>query len=208
MEQNQNPPVFSKRSVWHIVRVIYYMIRKSLSKKKFIVDFNIMLQRGKIAGKAIQNLITFNSTHHHSRQLPESAGVAGGEYEFSCSNTPTYNFSSLIKRKFTCAHAPPTQEDDVATMNAVKVVLEMLNNNNGNGNNSNNINNDEVVMGSYSNSPVGYLGRNAASVRQLRITDSPFPVKDVNDGIVDKAAEAFIDKFYKDLKKQKGLHGF
>ena len=41
-------------------------------------------------------------------------------------------------------------------------------------------------------------------VRQLRITDSPFPLKDIDeDSEVDKAAEEFIERFYNDLKKQK-----
>ena len=41
-------------------------------------------------------------------------------------------------------------------------------------------------------------------VRQLRVTDSPFPIKDTDeDPQVDKAAEEFIRKFHKDLKLQK-----
>lgn len=43
-------------------------------------------------------------------------------------------------------------------------------------------------------------------VRQLRVTDSPFPLKDDGDahsGLVDKAAEEFIKNFYKDLTLQK-----
>ncbi|KAG6415794.1 hypothetical protein SASPL_123212 [Salvia splendens] len=42
-------------------------------------------------------------------------------------------------------------------------------------------------------------------VRQLRITDSPFPVTDAEaeaDNFVDEAAEEFIAKFYDDLKRQ------
>lgn len=40
-------------------------------------------------------------------------------------------------------------------------------------------------------------------VRQLRITDSPFPLRDVDeDSHVDEAAEEFIMKFYKELKQQ------
>lgn len=40
-------------------------------------------------------------------------------------------------------------------------------------------------------------------VRQLRITDSPFPLRDVEeDSHVDEAAEEFISKFYKDLRRQ------
>lgn len=45
-------------------------------------------------------------------------------------------------------------------------------------------------------------------VRQLRITDSPFPLKDEGDSQVDKAAEEFIKKFYKDLKLQKNSTAF
>lgn len=42
-------------------------------------------------------------------------------------------------------------------------------------------------------------------VRQLRVTDSPFPLKDNEevDAQVDKAAEEFIKNFYKELKQQK-----
>lgn len=40
-------------------------------------------------------------------------------------------------------------------------------------------------------------------VRQLRITDSPFPLKEEGDSQVDKEAEEFIKRFYKDLKLQK-----
>lgn len=42
------------------------------------------------------------------------------------------------------------------------------------------------------------------AVRQLRVTDSPFPVKDNEENPqVDKDAEEFIKKFYKDLKQQR-----
>lgn len=41
-------------------------------------------------------------------------------------------------------------------------------------------------------------------VRQLRITDSPFPLKseEDDDNYVDKAAEEFIKRFYKELRRQ------
>ena len=40
-------------------------------------------------------------------------------------------------------------------------------------------------------------------VRQLRVTDSPFPVgEEDKDNQVDKAAEDFIKRFYKELRKQ------
>ena len=73
-------------------------------------------------------------------------------------------------------------------MNAVKAVLEMLN--------------SEVAspaLPGFGRSPM---------VRQLRITDSPFPLKDIDgDGEVDKAAEEFIERFYNELKRQKNMDG-
>ncbi|KAJ4866785.1 hypothetical protein Rs2_51684 [Raphanus sativus] len=48
------------------------------------------------------------------------------------------------------------------------------------------------------------------AVRQLRVTDSPFPLDDGgdHDHVVDKAAEEFIKKFYKTLscKRRWGTH--
>ncbi|KAF2285227.1 hypothetical protein GH714_039053 [Hevea brasiliensis] len=56
-----------------------------------------------------------------------------------------------------------------------------------------------MVLPGFGKSPI---------VRQLRITDSPFPLKDEGDSQVDKAAEEFIKKFYKDLKLQKTSSAF
>lgn len=166
-----------------------------------MVDLNMMLKRGKIASaKAIGNLMFHHNHHHggHKSHVPSRVGAR--EYEFSCSNTPNYAFPALhfTKRKsnntsyhnfFACTHAPATIEDDEAgTINAVKVVLEMLNNN--------------EMMVEASPALPGF-GRTPLA-RQLRITDSPFPLRGADDdnGYVDKAAEEFIKKFYKDLKKQ------
>ena len=186
-----NIPVIAKR-VWNMVRVVFFMLRKGISKGKLMMDLNMVLKRrGKLAGKAIANLMF----HHHSNPLRFSASR---EYEFSCSNTPNNHFFPIGKRHrhshshfFACAHAPPTHDDDVVTGNAVKAVLEMLNNNN---------NNNEVMVEASPALP-GF-GR-SPMVRQLRVTDSPFPLRDDDkDDQVDKAAEEFIKRFYKDLRKQ------
>ncbi|XP_044485050.1 uncharacterized protein LOC123210642 [Mangifera indica] len=192
MEQQQNLPVIAKR-IRSMVRVVFFMLRKGLSKRKLMVDFNMMLKRGKIAGKALSNLL-----HHHSHHHVSPFVAPPNEYEFSCSNTPNYTFPfHLNKRKghyhhfFGCAHAPSVHDDDIATANAVKVVLEMFNNN------------DMVVEASPALPGFGQ----SPFVRPLRITDSPFPLRDVDEdnGYVDKAAEEFIKKFYKELKKQKKM---
>ncbi|XWS18955.1 hypothetical protein CRYUN_Cryun32bG0089300 [Craigia yunnanensis] len=205
MEQNL---VMAKR-VWSIVRGVLFMMRKGiLSKRKLMVDLNMMLKRGKIASaKAIGNLM---SHHRKDRQVSpsfmEAAAASAHEYEFSCSNTPNYifPFNLATKKKnsinnyyhhfFACIHARPTHDDDVATMNAFKVVLEMLNDND---------NNNMVVEAAAASPMLPGFGQTPL-VRQLRITDSPFPLRDVDEdnGNVDKAAEDFINKFYKCLKQQ------
>ncbi|KAL0010313.1 hypothetical protein SO802_005421 [Lithocarpus litseifolius] len=188
-----NVPVIAAKRIWSIVRVAFFMLRKGISKRKLMLDLNMMMKRGKIAGKAISNLM-FHHHHHHHHPDRHVSFSAPREYEFSCSNTPNYAFHINNKRRhhhhsrfFTCAHAPATLDDDVATVNAVKaMVLEMLNN-------------EAVVEASPA---LPGFGR-SPMVRQLRITDSPFPLRDIDeDSHVDKAAEEFIQRFYKELRQQ------
>ncbi|KAJ9692277.1 hypothetical protein PVL29_011370 [Vitis rotundifolia] len=195
VKMEPNLPVIAKR-LWGIVRVVFFMLRKGISKRKLLLDLNMMMRRGKIAGKAIGNLMF----HHHSSSAARRSAdghisfAAPREYEFSCSNSPAYPYHfpfNFNKRKhnhhniFSCVfQTPPTSDDDFTTVNAVKAVLEMLN--------------SEVAspaLPGFGRSPM---------VRQLRITDSPFPLKEIDeDSEVDKAAEEFIQRFYNDLKKQK-----
>ncbi|KAL2929061.1 WD repeat-containing protein 75 [Bienertia sinuspersici] len=81
------------------------------------------------------------------------------------------------------------QLEDPTTVAAVQRVLEMLNANE------------------------GLQPPRCPLSRQLRVTDSPFPLKDgkrnkeeeEEDGKVNKAADEFIKKFYKNLMNQKSL---
>jgi hypothetical protein len=198
MEPNV-PPVIAKR-IWSIVRVAFFMLRKGISKRKLMLDLNMMMKRGKVAGKAISNLM-FHHHHHHDPDRHVSFS-APREYEFSCSNTPNYSFHINKRRHhnhnhnthhhsnfFACAHAPSILDDDVATVKAFnEVVLEMMNN-------------EGMVEASPA---LPGFGR-SPMVRQLRITDSPFPLRDIDEDSVhvDKAAEEFIERFYKELRQQK-----
>ncbi|KAE8736137.1 Casein kinase I protein isoform 1 [Hibiscus syriacus] len=197
----QNTPATIKR-VWNIVKAVLFMMRKGIvSKRKLMVDLNMMLERGKIAGaKAIDNLM-FHHHNNNNRQVSTSS-TAASEYEFSCSNTPNYTFPFNIAAKknginnyyhhfFACTHAPPTPDDDMATMNAVKAALEILNKNDS----YNNVVASSPMLPGFGQTPLA---------RQLRITDTPFPLRDVDEenDYVDKAAEDFINRFYKDLKQQ------
>ncbi|KAM4100118.1 hypothetical protein ACB094_05G044200 [Castanea mollissima] len=182
--------VIAAKRIWSIVRVAFFILRKCISKRKLMLDLNMLMKRGKIAGKAISNLMFH---HHHHRPDRRMSLSAPREYEFSCSNTPNYALHINNKRRhhhshfFAGTHAPATLDDDVATVNAVKaMVLEMLNN-------------EAVVEASPA---IPGFGR-SPMVRQLRITDSPFPLRDIDeDSHVDEAAEEFIQRFYKELRQQ------
>ncbi|KAJ8750844.1 hypothetical protein K2173_016025 [Erythroxylum novogranatense] len=184
------------KKLWHLVRVVMFMIRKGVSKSKLKVDLNFLVKRGnKLAGKAIGNLIMLHNHHSSSfscRSNDAVSFVSPREYEFSCSNSPAfYPLYTHHKRKHHHLHqfSKSSKYEDVTTVAAVQKMLEMLN--------------KEVVVEA---SPLILPGfGKSPMVRQLRITDSPFPLKDEDqdNGKVDKAAEEFIKKFYKDLKLQK-----
>lgn len=199
MEIDQPNPLAVAKKLWNMVRVLFLMMRKGIAKSKIMVELHLMLKRGKLAGKAIVNSLNLILHHHHQyycRSHNNTRFISPREYEFSCSNSPAPNpFHAIIKRKHSHHHSSKSsrQYDDVSTLSAVqKVLTEMLNNNNNNDSN----NSPLVTLPGFGKSPM---------VRQLRVTDSPFPLKDDAEGDntqVDIAAEEFINKFYKDLNSQ------
>ncbi|CAI9114203.1 OLC1v1014864C1 [Oldenlandia corymbosa var. corymbosa] len=224
-QQNNNMPVIAKK-FWHLVKVLLFMLRKGISKGKLMIDLNMLMKRGKIAGKAIQNLMFHHShnwasslaaaAHHHHRRsqdkknhnLQSLANPNSVEYyEFSCSNSPAYpsfhlpfhlnnkknknnhrhQYSGSFSDFFSCNQTPAHGHDDNdVAVQAVFKALELLN--------SGNV---SPALPGFGKSPM---------VRQLRITDSPFPLKEVEeDNHVDEAAEEFISRFYRDLRRQNGF---
>ncbi|KAL6974455.1 hypothetical protein U1Q18_028638 [Sarracenia purpurea var. burkii] len=181
------PPLIAEK-ICNIVKIVFFMLRKGVSKRKLRVDLHLLFKRGKIAGKALGDLMA----HHHSSLSCRSndahlSFVSPREYEFSCSNSPAYPTCKRHHRRRRNQQYYYGHEDDV---NVVQKVFDILTN--------------EVPETSPMFLP-GF-GR-SPTVRQLRITDSPFPLKDAEDQDVqvDKAAEEFIKKFYKELKHQKKM---
>ncbi|GFQ06930.1 hypothetical protein PHJA_002837000 [Phtheirospermum japonicum] len=169
----QNLPIVAKK-FWNIVRVIYFMLRKGIiSKGKLLADLNTIMKRGKIAGKAaVHNLMMFH--HHH---IAAAAGRRSHDRRLSF---PADDFHLSKRSKNHSALAPSSVDGEL-----VSAALEMM-------------------IGSAAASPaLPGFGR-TPMVRQLRITDSPFPMREVEEGNyhVDEAAEEFIVRFYKDLKRQ------
>ncbi|XP_021900117.1 uncharacterized protein LOC110816291 [Carica papaya] len=197
MEIERSPPEVAKK-LWNIIRAVFFMLKTSISKSKIMIDLHLMFKRGnKFAGKAIGNLIV----HHYSSLTCRSndahlSFISPREYEFSCSNSPALNFYPFHphKRKHH-RHLPKAYRyNDVTTVAAVQRVLEMLNNEAA----------AETAAGVAASSPLVLPGfGRSPMVRQLRVTDSPFPLKDEGDSMVDKEAEEFIKRFYKELKSQK-----
>ncbi|KAK9066230.1 hypothetical protein SSX86_013551 [Deinandra increscens subsp. villosa] len=198
----QNLQILPKK-VWSVLRLFYFMLRKGVSKNKLWLDLHMMMKRAKLAGKALQNLL-FN--HHHnwaaftvnrpSPHLSFPSPPPSGEYEFSCTTSPSTNNSHqlslfpLFQKKHHSGNQVPTADLDIAAFN--EAVLKAM----------------EMAVYSETASPaLPGFGRSPV-VRQLRVTDSPFPLSGAEeDNRVDEAAEQFISRFYNDLRRQKQICG-
>ncbi|XP_047326320.1 uncharacterized protein LOC124929991 [Impatiens glandulifera] len=174
------------RRFMNTLKTILFVLRKGISKAKVIGrrDLNILKKRGKV----IQSLLSLhNHIHHHNIQPPKI-----GEF---------------IKRKqtashrgfFTCVHSPGTHEDDSIT--AAEAVRNAIMEMESSAESSPDFFWSPMVM---SDSPMLPGFGMTPMVKQLRITDSPYPMNmDTGDhNHVDEAAEKFIAKFYEALRKQ------
>ncbi|RWW68271.1 hypothetical protein BHE74_00024215 [Ensete ventricosum] len=209
LEYTQMDPSLAKR-LWHMIRAACYMLRKGFCKHKLMMDLHLLLKRGKLAGKAIGNFVTFH--HHHDRHTgsdayptcscrsmdPAFSSYNSKEVEFSCTDTPSYpSFFLTAKRKNRHRHG--CYGIDVA---ALAQQLETL---------SSEISDAEssaMTSASPSPAPMWSFGKSPAAVRQLRVTDSPFPMIDEGveaDGRVDREAEEFIKRFYEKLRLQQSV---
>ncbi|KAI0522538.1 hypothetical protein KFK09_004918 [Dendrobium nobile] len=188
MESNTSPTI-TKR-LCHIVRLVCYMLRNCISMRKLMMDLQLLLKRGKLAGKFLSNFIT----HNHGGAA--SPAATGRSIEFSCSNTPFY---TAIKKKNRRRRQVEYDNFDAAM---IKKAFEMLNAE---------VSDMESVRSSAMPSPspspaaMWWLEKSPAVVRQLRVTDSPFMLNEnevVEEAKVDKEADDFIRRFYEHLRRQ------
>lgn len=189
-KMEQNFPIIAKK-VWNLMRVMFFMFKKGIiSKSKIFINLNMMIKRGKIVGKALNNLLF----HHHHNWATSTFSIPPlTEYEFSCTTTPQSLFSTHKKQqnkhyKRYTPNAPRGIDDkDEIMINATVIrALEMLT--------------SATASPGFGKSPM---------VKQLRITDSPFPLsgrededEDEDGNLVDEAADKFIMRFYNDLRRQ------
>lgn len=207
------------KKLLHMFKVVYYMLRKGIiSKRKLMMDLHLLLKCGKLAGKALGNLMTIHGHHHHHTDNYSSSRAYSSssfscmsmdpnhsfydprEVEFSCSNTPSYPVN-ITRRKNHHHRSNKNYSYDYEAVAAIAKAFEMLNKSSNN--TAADMSDSESVLPSPS--PMIAFGKSPAKmVRQLRITDSPFPIKEdeVADGRVDKEADEFIRRFYEQLRMQ------
>ncbi|KAK9677060.1 hypothetical protein RND81_11G119300 [Saponaria officinalis] len=189
-KMEQNTSMVAKK-IWNIMRIAFFMLRKGICKRKILMDLNLVMKRGKIAGKALQNLM-FHQHQHQGSDLEMSTvgqSTPPGEYEFSCSNTPLYRhyFTNNKRKNHNKNFFMPSPCEGMSSIEAMNIFDMMMLNT------SDNAGASPTLSGSGL-SPV---------VKQLRITDSPYPEQNFEDcKHVDEAAEDFINKFYSQLKNQ------
>ncbi|XP_074578815.1 uncharacterized protein LOC141835278 [Curcuma longa] len=194
------------KRLWHIVRAVFYMIRQGLSKDKLMMDLHLLRKRGKLIGKALGNLMTFHHhhgrhhhQHHHHRHQGNSllnsvSLYSPKEVAFSHSTSPAYpSYDNSY-------HRGHRHHCDYEAM-AFAEELEMLNSEEDYAESSDMASSLSPTrrLWSFDKSPV--------AVRQLRVTDSPFPLKDEEeaDSHIDEEAEQFIKRFYEQLRLQQRI---
>ncbi|KAL9232112.1 hypothetical protein vseg_007255 [Gypsophila vaccaria] len=193
----QNVQVMAKKA-WHIAKVLYFLLRKNISKRKLL-----LLELKYLATKR-PKLTNHHKNYHHHRDAA---------YEFSCGNTPCHqnyfsfhhNHKRAHNNKSQGYYDPHHDRDEERELHAVNRVLDMMLTV-GNGQ----INVGDVESSMFLNSPVlpGFGFGLSPMVRQLRVTDSPYLLQncedegDMVDYRVDEAADEFIKRFYDQLKQQ------
>uniref|UniRef100_A0A0D9UXY0 Uncharacterized protein n=1 Tax=Leersia perrieri TaxID=77586 RepID=A0A0D9UXY0_9ORYZ len=218
-------PGFGKR-LMHVLRAVYHMLRRGLCRKRLMMDLHLLLGRGKLAGRALRHVLL---AHHHPHAVAVRGGAAASaagddsssspdaamessfyhhnprDVEFSCTTTPTPSLSSFAPgawfRGGRSRHAGGGGGGyGGLDASVVARVFEMLN--------TSEVAASPSMMGGATPSPLLALslGRSPAGARQLRVTDSPFPVEPAEgvevDGRVDDKATDFIKRFRQQLLQQ------
>ncbi|CAO2174982.1 unnamed protein product [Urochloa humidicola] len=217
------PPGFGKR-LMSVLRAVYHMLRRGLCRKRLMMDLHLLLGRGKLAGKALRNLVAAaHHPHGGAHHLVSAARARSGatatastvvaddlpfqpdpsDVEFSCTTTPSYDFAAPGRAlfPFRIRGRGAARGCDGLDFAQVARQLEMMSAaDQGAGGET------PTPAASAAPSPMLALslGRSPAGARQLRVTDSPFPVEP--EGVVDERAnsnfEAFISRFYENLRLQ------
>ncbi|XP_062182718.1 uncharacterized protein LOC133886844 [Phragmites australis] len=204
-------PGFGKRLV-HVLRAVYHMLRRGLCCKRLMMDLHLLLGRGKLAGKALRNLVAAVNHPHAAHTAAAGAEASPSsalsfshdprDVEFSCTTTPSYAPRALFPFRIRGGRGASRGGGGGLNVAEVSRVFERMNA-------------EEAGAGAETPSAAGAtpspmlalsLGRSPAGVRHLRVTDSPFPVEPEGvDERVDAHADDFIKRFYEQLQLQQAF---
>uniref|UniRef100_A0A803MLT6 Uncharacterized protein n=1 Tax=Chenopodium quinoa TaxID=63459 RepID=A0A803MLT6_CHEQI len=115
----QNLPTVTKK-LYNMVKLAILMLRKGISKKKLLLDLNLMMKRGKKTFTTIGKVSTTRG------------GVIGfeaqQEYEFSCKNTPLYRhyFTNYKKHCQNYYYTPSPSFEDTDESESINKVLDAI----------------------------------------------------------------------------------
>ncbi|XP_042404437.1 uncharacterized protein LOC121994492 [Zingiber officinale] len=194
-----DPSLALAKRLWRMIRATHCVLRKGFAKrnKLMIMNLHLLLKRGKLAGKALTNLLLHHG-HHPSADItgmsPEELNFffyAPGDVEFSCSNTPSPAFFLSAAKRLTSGRRRRQEESSLDVHVAAAALAKEF-----------------EILSLASPVPAGRFGKSLAAPRQLRITDSPFPAREEEEndgGRVDREAEAFIRRFYDQLRLQQSV---
>ncbi|EEF45864.1 conserved hypothetical protein [Ricinus communis] len=199
-------PLLTKK-LCNMIRIAFFTVQKGVSKSKFMVDLHLMMKRGKILKKAMNDLMLEHQASLSCRSdnmdmsfvSPMSCRshdvhlsfVSPHEYEFSCSSSCSsyrpYNPRLHSNRRRSTRHY--LRKHQVSYQRTTPYIWA----------------DDDMASEGSGGESQGFGW--SPLVRQVRITDSPFTVRDGGDNEdsmkVDMEAEKFIDrpKFFGSPKK-------
>ncbi|KAG6492564.1 uncharacterized protein LOC121999368 [Zingiber officinale] len=189
------------KRLWHIVRAVFYMIRQGLSKDKLMMDLHLLRKRGKLIGKALGNLMTFHHHHHgrhhhhrhHGNSLHNSVSFySSKEAAFNCNTCLAYPSYDHNSHRHNCDYEAMAFTEALEMLNSEEDYVE-----------------SSDMASSLSPAPsLWSFEKSPVAVRQLRVTDSPFPLKEeeeATDSHIDEEAEQFIKRFYEQLRLQQRI---
>ncbi|KAK7315695.1 hypothetical protein VNO77_34263 [Canavalia gladiata] len=196
-------PVIAKK-LWNVLRITFFMIRKGLvSKRKLIMDMNLMMKKGKLIRKSMSNFMSSHH-HHHSKSLAHG-GYGIQEYEFSCSNSPNpVFFHHMPKRKhhhfnFPCINSPEVIEEELEADEEPKPVVLVP------------MTPEYTFNLRFDASDFAPGDRKSPLLSPFSVRISNYSSEDENEeggvnGQVDDQAEDFIKRFYEQLRMQSRIH--
>lgn len=178
------------RRLWKVLRITFFMIRKGfISKRKMIMDMNLMMKKGKLLRKSLSNLMSSKRMSHGS------GGFMVHDYEFSCSNSPNPVFFHKRNKhhfNFPCINVPDEFEVEVEVERSKDNMVIVPK--------------TPEYMFNFAANEFGIGERKSPLLSPFSVRVSNYSalegIEEVGNGQVDDQAEDFIKRFYEQLRTQ------